>query len=234
MSLEPSAASACLQVGRARRRGVAQVRLRHHEHVGHLHDPRLQELKHVPRAWLHHHRDRVADLLDVGLGLARPRRSRPPRCRRRRRARRRPPASRRPARRGGRRPRWSGSAMPSSLGSCSMRARSPSSEPPERLRTGRPPARRRFARPPRHTATSADSSVDLPAPGGPVTPIRCAGASPPSAAGETSASRAPAASRPAGERSSIRFRAAGAAERSPSRRRRPSSTGSAAAMGGAR
>ena len=59
--------------------------------------------------------------------------------------------------------------------------------------------------------TSADRSEDLPAPGGPVTPTRWAGASPPSASGETSASSAAARSRPAGERSSIRFRAAGAA-----------------------
>ena len=124
--------------------------------------------------------------------------------------------------------------MPSSLGSWSIRARSPSSEPPERLEDGSTASTATVRPASRQAATRAESRVDFPAPGGPVTPTRCAGASPPSAAGETSTSSARAAARPPAERSSIRFSAAGAAERSPSRRRRPSSAGSTAAMGGAR
>ena len=50
----------------------------------------------------------------------------------------------------------------------------------------------------------------MPAPGGPVTPTMCAGASPPSAAGETAASSAAISGRAAGERFSTRFSAAGA------------------------
>src|ERR687895_1539620 len=107
-----------------------------------------------------------------------------------------------------------------------MRARSPSREPPERLDEGST-ARTATVRPrSRHSETSADRSVDLPAPGGPVTPTRCAGASPPSSEGETSARSAAAASRSA--RFSITLRAVGAAERSPDRSRLPSSAGSAA------
>jgi hypothetical protein len=70
-------------------------------------------------------------------------------------------------------------------GSNSIRARSPSSEPPERRELGR-----RRASPPcapaRARREQAESSVDLPRPGGPGDPITCPGASPPSAAGETS------------------------------------------------
>ncbi len=50
----------------------------------------------------------------------------------------------------------------------------------------------------RHACSSAESSVDLPAPGGPVIPITCPGASPPSAWGETSRSSAADCSRSAG------------------------------------
>ena len=66
----------------------------------------------------------------------------------------------------------------------------------------------------------------MPAPGGPVIPTTWAAGSPPSAAGETSASSALVASLSA--RFSITFSAAGAAERSPSRSLRPSSVGSVA------
>ena len=48
----------------------AEVGLRHHEQVGHLHDPGLQELEDVARGRLHHHGHGVAHLLDVGLRLA--------------------------------------------------------------------------------------------------------------------------------------------------------------------
>ena len=69
-SLDPSAASACSRSRWARRAAIAQVGLRHHQHVGHLHDPGLEELEHVAGGGLHHHDDAVADLLDVGLRLA--------------------------------------------------------------------------------------------------------------------------------------------------------------------
>ena len=49
---------------------VAEVGLRHHQHVGHLHDPGLEELERVAGAGLDDHRHGVADLLDVGLRLA--------------------------------------------------------------------------------------------------------------------------------------------------------------------
>src|ERR671915_1326689 len=107
-----------------------------------------------------------------------------------------------------------------------MRARSPSREPPERLDEGSTARTATVRARSRHSETSADRSVDLPAPGGPVTPTRCAGASPPSSEGEISARSAAAASRSA--RFSITLRAVGAAERSPDRSRLPSSAGSAA------
>src|SRR4051812_43453593 len=119
--------------------------------------------------------------------------------------------------------------IPSSRGSCSMRARSPSSEPPERFDDGSTASTATVRPSPRQADTSADRSDDLPAPGGPVTPTRCA----PSAA-PTSPSSAAARSRPAGERSSITFSAAGPAVRSPDRRRRPSSAASGGAGGDTR
>ena len=61
-------------------------------------------------------------------------------------------------------------STPSSLGSCSIRTRSPSSEPPERLEDGSTASTATVLPPSRHSPTSAESSVDLPAPGGPVTP----------------------------------------------------------------
>jgi hypothetical protein len=51
-------------------RGVAHVGLRHDQHVRHFHDPGLQELQRVAGTRLHDHRDGVAQLGDVGLGLA--------------------------------------------------------------------------------------------------------------------------------------------------------------------
>ena len=50
-------------------RGIAHVRLGHDEDVGHLHDPRLQELQRVAGARLHDNGDRVAQLRDISLGL---------------------------------------------------------------------------------------------------------------------------------------------------------------------
>src|SRR4051812_39360220 len=107
---------------------------------------------------------------------------------------------------------------PSSRGSCWIRTRSPSSDPPETFEDGST-ARTATLRPlPRQSGSSADSSDDLPAPGGPVRPIRWDRGSIPA-----SSSSARACSRPPGERSSMTLSAAGAALRSPSRRRRPSS-----------
>ena len=77
--------------------------------------------------------------------------------------------------------------MPRSAGSASIRARSPSSAPPERFDDGSTASTATLRPPARQPRTSALSSVDLPAPGGPVTPTTCAGASPPSAAGDTAA-----------------------------------------------
>ena len=57
--------------------------------------------------------------------------------------------------------------------------------------------------------TSRESSEDLPTPGGPVMPTMWAGASPPSAAGETSARSASVCARASGARLSIRLSAAG-------------------------
>ena len=112
---------------------------------------------------------------------------------------------------------------PRSAGSASIRARSPSSAPPERLEVGSTASTATVRPSSRQARASALSSVDLPAPGGPVTPTTCAGASPPSRAGETSASSAAICSRAAGARFSTRFSAAGAAVRSRSRSRAPSS-----------
>ena len=106
-----------------------------------------------------------------------------------------------------------------SEGSCSIRARSPSSDPPlsrELGSTARTATDNSLAR---HPATSLESSVDLPTPGGPVTPTMWAAASAPSAAGEMSASSALASARAAGELLSTRFATAGAALRSPASRR---------------
>src|SRR4051794_10037711 len=106
---------------------------------------------------------------------------------------------------------------PSSRGSCWIRTRSPSSDPPETFEDGST-ARTATLRPlPRHSGSSADSSDGLPAPGGPVRPIRWDRGSIPA-----SSSSARACSRPRGERSSMTLSAAGAALRSPSRKRRPS------------
>src|SRR3954447_19046529 len=118
---------------------------------------------------------------------------------------------------------------PSSRGSCSIRARSPSSDPPERFDEGSTASTATVRPALRHVDTRADSSDDLPAPGGPVTPTRCAPSDAP-----TSASSAEACSRPPGERSSMTLSAAGPARRSPAARRRPSSAASGCAGGDTR
>ena len=59
---------------------------------------------------------------------------------------------------------------PRSAGSASIRARSPSSAPPERLDVGSTASTATVRPAARQADVSADSSVDLPAPGGPVTP----------------------------------------------------------------
>src|SRR4051794_4359163 len=125
-------------------------------------------------------------------------------------------------------------STPSSRGSCSMRARSPSSEPPLRFEDGSTASTATVLSLARQRDTSADSREDLPAPGGPVTPTRWERSAPaPAPAPATAPSSAAAPSRPRGERSSIKLRAAGAAARSPAASRRPSSSGSGCAGGGA-
>ena len=66
----PSAASAARRSCSARRARRAEVGLGDDEHVGHLHDPRLQELQRIAAARLDDDRDGVRGLGDVGLGLA--------------------------------------------------------------------------------------------------------------------------------------------------------------------
>ena len=51
-------------------RDRAEVGLGHHEQVGDLHDPRLEELEHVARAGLDDDGDGVGDVGHLGLGLA--------------------------------------------------------------------------------------------------------------------------------------------------------------------
>ena len=106
---------------------------------------------------------------------------------------------------------------PRSPGSASIRIRSPSSAPPERLDVGSTASTATVRPSARQARASADSNVDLPAPGGPVTPTMCERGSPPA----TAPSSAAISSRC--RRFSIRLRAAGAAARSPSRSRAPSS-----------
>ncbi len=113
-------------------------------------------------------------------------------------------------------------STPRSEGSNSIRARSPSSDPPERRELGSIASSATVLPRPRQAAIRAERSVDFPAPGGPVTPTTCPGASAPSAAGETSRISAPAWSRSSAALLSSRFSAAGAAARSRSRRRAPS------------
>ena len=59
-----------LQVGHGAPGNAAEVGLGDDEHVGHLHDPRLQELEHVAGGGLDDDRDRVGDVGHLGLRLA--------------------------------------------------------------------------------------------------------------------------------------------------------------------
>ena len=96
-----------------------------------------------------------------------------------------------------------------SAGSCSIRARSPSSAPPERLDDGSTASTATERPRARHSRSSAESSVDLPTPGGPVTPTTWPAPSPAAETSSAACSRA--------VRVSSRFSAAGAAVRSPAR-----------------
>ena len=125
-------------------------------------------------------------------------------------------------------PTWSPAAVerrntPRSAGSKAIRARSPSSAPPERFEVGSTASTATVRPSARQARTSSDKSDDLPAPGGPVTPTTCAGASPPSAAGETARSSAATSSAPPGARFSTRLSTEGAAVTSRARSRSPSS-----------
>ena len=65
----PSARSAARRSRTARSAIVPEVGLGDDEHVGHLHDPGLEELEHVAGAGLHDDRDGVGHLGHLGLGL---------------------------------------------------------------------------------------------------------------------------------------------------------------------
>ena len=56
----------------ARRAGPVRSALRHDDHVGHLHDPGLEELEHVAGGRLHDHRHRVGHVGHLDLGLTDP------------------------------------------------------------------------------------------------------------------------------------------------------------------
>ena len=58
-----------MQVAPCAHGDVAEVGLRDDEHVGHLHDPGLQELQDVARAGLHDHGDGVGHVGDLRLAL---------------------------------------------------------------------------------------------------------------------------------------------------------------------
>ena len=168
---------------------LAEVGLGDDEHVGHLHDPGLQELQDVARAGLHDDGDGVGGLGDLGLGLADADGLDHDDVERRRQrlgggARgRREPAE--PLAGGGR-----ADEQPA-VGRVAVDPRPVAEQRAAGALGGRVDRQHRHLRPSaRHARVSADSSVDLPAPGGPVTPTTCAGASPPSRAGATSASSA--------------------------------------------
>ena len=163
----------------------AEVGLRHDEDVRDLHDPGLQELEHVAGGGLDHDRHGIRRLGDVDLRLpdadrldhhdVERRGERVGRGARRRREAAEAPAGghrahEHAARRRGR-PR-------SARGRRAARRRSAAT-------TDRRRARRRSGRAGASSGTSCESSDDLPAPGGPVMPTTCAGASRPRAAGET-------------------------------------------------
>ena len=211
------------QVAPRAQRDLAEVGLGHHEHVGDLHDPGLEELQGVAGARLDHDRGRVGRLGDLRLGLADADR-----------------LDHDDVEGGGQRlgGRAGGGGEPAeplarrgradeqpAVGRVGVdpRAVAEQRRRPSAWTSGRRRARRRCGRRRARRARARSAASTCPAPGGPVTPTTCAGASPPSRAGETSASSAATCSRAAGVRFSIRFSAAGAAARSRSRSRAPSS-----------
>jgi hypothetical protein len=70
VSLAPSARSAAVSE-RSARRGL-EIGFGQDEHVGDLHDARLEELKHITRGRLKHDHHRVGHIGDLGLGLPHP------------------------------------------------------------------------------------------------------------------------------------------------------------------
>ena len=179
----PSERSAACRSRTARSAAGAEVGLADHEHVRHLHDPGLQELEHVARARLHHDRHRVGRRRHVRLGLADSHRLDHHDVE----------GDRERAGGGARGRREAAEALAAGHGADEQAAVGRVGVDPQRgRRAARRPMRRedgstaRIAtvRPrARHTRASAPSSVDLPAPGGPVSPTMWPGASPPSAAG---------------------------------------------------
>ena len=165
----------------------AEVGLRDHEHVGHLHDPGLQELQRVAGAGLDDHRDRVGRLGDLGLGLADADgldHDDVERGRQRLRGGARGGGEAAEPLAGGHR-----ADEDAAVGGVGVDPGAVAEQRAARALGGRVDREHRHAsaRCGASAATSALSSVDLPAPGGPVTPTTCAGASPPSASGDTAA-----------------------------------------------
>ena len=66
----PAPATRSARSRRARSATAAEVGLVDHQHIGDLHDSGLEELQHVARPGLDHHRDGVGHLGHVGLRLA--------------------------------------------------------------------------------------------------------------------------------------------------------------------
>ena len=124
------------QVASGAHRHLAEVGLGDDQHVRDLHDARLQELQHIAAAGLDDHDDRVRHVGDIGLGLPDADRLDHDDVDRRRPApepRRGSPMPAHPAALPAAVERMS---TPRSAGSKSTRARSPSSEPPERRELG--------------------------------------------------------------------------------------------------
>ena len=144
---------------------VAEVGLGHHQHVGHLHDPRLEELEHVAGAGLHHYGDRVGHVLDVGLRLADADGLDHHHVERRGEGVHAPRAWRRPARPAGCRRRSSGSARRRHAGRARSAPGRRAARRPSAWRRDRRRARPRCARRCASARRAADSSDDLPAPG---------------------------------------------------------------------
>ena len=198
-----------VEVAPRAQRDVAEVGLRHDEHVGHLHDPRLEELQRVAGAGLHDDRDGVGDLGDLGLGLAdadglddddveRGGERLRGRARRGRQAAE-PPAG------GGR------ADEHAAVGGVELDPRAVAEQRAARALRRRVDGEHRDRAPvvaPR-AHERATAATTCPAPGGPVTPTTCPRGSPPSAAGETA--RSSAATSSARSRGSTRFSTAGAA-----------------------